>query len=398
MKHGSGAGLLLLSALPFLPNFPETTVSAESTGKRRIESLNFSPQKSPKTSCLVSMVAGESVDLGYALGALSLGYSFRAHTNLKPSPRLILIHDDKVKSEIRNTATNSTLIDMIQEAGVWDELVQMPSLHFTDPKIEELAPYLFKFNAWQLEQCDKILWMGTDCLVMKNIDELFTRPHFLTPAAVSDMFYWKMYWLSPAVNGDFLLFKPSRKSFQDLFSMAQQLTKKDLTQWYSPGPLDQGIINNFYDEELHLLPWYYNVELMGIAEVFRRNDKERQFGDQYVENLLSSDTTAHEKFDQVNLEWKNNSKPSISVAHPWLQENQIRATMMLENRHMWKTVHFAHPRGIGERGNTQDLKLGKFIFKIWDDMCFEMTSTHPSIVKNFGPFKNGKCVISKETT
>eukprot|EP00466_Bigelowiella_natans_P017934 jgi/Bigna1/135693/aug1.30_g10401 len=228
--------------------------------------------EAPAESCVVSMLSGKSLSPAYALGSLVLAHSFRVHTKLRPRPKLVLIHDGHVASEIVNSQRNATLIDMIEETGIWDEVIEMPAPQGIEgsPVHKEFAPLLFKLNAWRLEKrCKRILWIGTDSIVVGNIDNLFSSPAI--PAGVPDMFIWKTFWLSSAVNGDFFLFEPSLNEFKKLMTIVSTSSWEDLAHVQGAGPVDQGIINKNYNYDMYVLPWFYSVEPLGIVEHFYRD-------------------------------------------------------------------------------------------------------------------------------
>mmetsp|Transcript_33661 Transcript_33661/g.54204 ORF Transcript_33661/g.54204 Transcript_33661/m.54204 type:complete len:391 (+) Transcript_33661:80-1252(+) len=361
MRIGSPCTLVALIFLAFAQgvwqdgNVVRGNLEASESGHHHNFQASDVPQR-PKTydNCLVTMITGERIDVGYALGALTLGHSFRKHTKMKPSPRLILIHDQEVgKKTHTGLKSNANMLDVIRDTGIWDEIREMPPLPGTNDSeaMNKYASMLFKLNAWRLDDCKRVLWMGTDSIVVRNIDELFTPPSaaaaFPHTLSVPDMGYWSMFWLSPAFNGDFIVFHPSPEAFRSLNSLAKQSSVEELVRLHKPpGPMDQGVLNKFYGADIHLLPWFYSIEAIGIVNIFRRNAKERAFGDTLAEHLLldNDDSLPQTKLlgrDIPSVEWRwGDDRPF--QGEDWLGPNQIRALMMLKNMKRWKTIHYAH--------------------------------------------------------
>mmetsp|Transcript_37917 Transcript_37917/g.63655 ORF Transcript_37917/g.63655 Transcript_37917/m.63655 type:complete len:359 (+) Transcript_37917:26-1102(+) len=333
--------------------------------------------------------------------------------------RLILIHDQEVgKKTHTGLKSNANMLDVIRDTGIWDEIREMPPLPGTNDSeaMNKYASMLFKLNAWRLDDCKRVLWMGTDSIVVRNIDELFTPPSaaaaFPHTLSVPDMGYWSMFWLSPAFNGDFIVFHPSPEAFRSLNSLAKQSSVEELVRLHKPpGPMDQGVLNKFYGADIHLLPWFYSIEAIGIVNIFRRNAKERAFGDTLAEHLLldNDDSLPQTKLlgrDIPSVEWRwGDDRPF--QGEDWLGPNQIRALMMLKNMKRWKTIHYAHHAMKPWRKDRGDyhispgmstLKLPTFFFHIWDEVCVDLVTNHPKIRESFDLLGDSVCRTTTNST
>eukprot|EP00466_Bigelowiella_natans_P021405 jgi/Bigna1/133399/aug1.21_g8107 len=278
--------------------------------------------------CVVSMVAGS--DSRYALGALVLAQSFREHTKRASSIKMILLYDPSY---------NLSYLDIIRRSGLWDELRVMGPL----PGVKsELWPYYYKYNAFRMSNCSRVLWMGSDSLVVKSIDDLFDAP--VSPiAGVTDVFFvglsWKNYRYSVYVNGDMLVFEPSPTHFDKLV----QFSKEHPKPFGMGGDYDQAAINSVFELEMRALPWYYSVETNYFLVPWQ--DLRR------VINPLNDS----------NLDG-------------WNKANQ----KVLQHFDMWRTMHYAgkfKPWKMQERQTN----IVRFLFAPWDNTCHRMISDRSAL-------------------
>lgn len=121
---------------------------------------------------------------------------------------------------------------------------------------------LTKFQAWTLEQFDKIILLDCDIAVLKNIDHCFDMPHL---TAALDGEYFNLWPTWPHFNSGFMVIKPSFSEFVSICAFAKMLDPKKYKDATNNEYLiaDQEILNIYYKDwvskkELHLNK-YYNV-------------------------------------------------------------------------------------------------------------------------------------------
>jgi len=338
-------------------------------------------------TCLVSMVVGPNPN--YALGALVLAHSFRKHSKLSPTPRLVLLHDQHVPP---------SLLKIISSSGLWDELVETPYLRGTSEHREMFnwRHLLFKFNAWRLEKrCKRVVWMGTDSIVIRNIDHLLSSGYSddSPPSlmGVPDYVVWKWYSLSPAVNGDFLVFEPSQADFEGLVLVTQNTSASTMRDWEGAGPQDQGILNRYFNGNIVTLPWFYSIEAYMILTTFSRL---RQPGIRLANHLVQQ---YHHRDNKTNQQ--GGKDPPIwqdfGIDPHHIKPELSRAAEFLRNWPLWRTLHFAtkhmkpwnSKRGDVQRGDSvANMTITSYIFDQWDDLCLEVLKDHPGLRQNFAPF------------
>ena len=83
------------------------------------------------------------------------------------------------------------------------ELLSRPELGMTFPKI----------NCWLLEQYTKCVFLDSDCLILKPIDQLFEREQL---SAARDAGWPDCF------NSGVFVFQPSKQTFQQLVAFASQ--------------------------------------------------------------------------------------------------------------------------------------------------------------------------------
>ena len=121
---------------------------------------------------------------------------------------------------------------------------------------------LSKFVAWTFEEYDKIILIDCDILVLKNLDDLFEKPHL---TAALDGEYFNLWPNFPHFNTGLVVIKPNKDDFKSFLKFAEDLdpsTVKDDNR--QPYPIaDQELLNLYYKDwvnkpELHLGK-YYNI-------------------------------------------------------------------------------------------------------------------------------------------
>eukprot|EP00276_Gloeochaete_wittrockiana_P015020 CAMPEP_0184334772 /NCGR_PEP_ID=MMETSP1089-20130417/3442_1 /TAXON_ID=38269 ORGANISM="Gloeochaete wittrockiana, Strain SAG46.84" /NCGR_SAMPLE_ID=MMETSP1089 /ASSEMBLY_ACC=CAM_ASM_000445 /LENGTH=261 /DNA_ID=CAMNT_0026659119 /DNA_START=267 /DNA_END=1052 /DNA_ORIENTATION=+ len=132
-----------------------------------------------------------------------------------------------------------------------------------------------KLCAWTLIEYSRIVYLGSDTLVLRNVDELFNcQP----PCGVIDLFLWETTEHGPTVNGDVLVLQPSLADYEQLLHYPKTWRRdKDedavfIKAWSDLydgtmitgrktrlGPYDQALINRYFSRSITVLPYHYNV-------------------------------------------------------------------------------------------------------------------------------------------
>jgi len=284
------------------------------------------PKRQQRNSsyCLVSgfVPIYPAYENNYAIMVLTLAYSFRNKTNLQPPPKMVLLVNDKVEE--------STL-DLIKETKLWDHIIPISE---NEKGLNTSSTFFFKFNAFKLGGiCDRVLWMGADSVVLKSIDELFKSP--FVPAAAPDLHIWARQGLHVSFNGDFVLFKPSENAHRRLIHWVNG--NPSPMPKHRHGPHDQGALNDVFDDQVHVLPWYYSVLIPKVMDEGL--------------NIQNITTSVH------STEWRQ----------------------MLEKQDMWKTLHMASFLKPWMVPKTHTLTW-KFLQK-FSNVCGNMMTEHPMIAK-----------------
>ena len=141
----------------------------------------------------------------YAIGALTLGYSLR---KVKTNRMLTIMISKEVSEELRNQL--SLVFDKIE---VVDVLNSNDLANLTLLKRPELGVTFTKLHCWRLTQFKKAVFLDADCLVIKNVDELFERDELSASTDVG----WP-----DCFNSGVFVFRPSESTYSNLVSFALQ--------------------------------------------------------------------------------------------------------------------------------------------------------------------------------
>lgn len=104
-----------------------------------------------------------------------------------------------------------------------------------------------KFHCWRLTQFTKCVFLDADCLVVKNVDDLFAREELSAAADVG----WP-----DCFNSGVFVYKPSLETYSNLQKFALE------TGSFDGG--DQGLLNSYFSnwstgESSRRLPFGYNM-------------------------------------------------------------------------------------------------------------------------------------------
>lgn len=161
---------------------------------------------------------------GYALGALVLAESIRKSGSTK---RLTIMTSKNISDSIRKI-----LEDKFDELVLVDELNSNDDEHLNLLSRPELGVTFTKLNCWLLTQFSKCVFLDADCLVLKNIDDLFEREEL---SAAPDAGWPDCF------NSGVFVFRPSKETYRRLMLFASQRGAS-----FDGG--DQGLLNEFFSD------------------------------------------------------------------------------------------------------------------------------------------------------
>ncbi|CAF3804114.1 unnamed protein product [Adineta steineri] len=177
---------------------------------------------------------------GYALGALVLAESLR---QVGTQANLVVLISNHLSDLIKET-----LESCFDEVIIVDELNSNDEEHLALLRRPELGITYTKINCWLLEQYTKCVFLDSDCVVLRNIDDLFQREEL---SAAPDAGWPDCF------NSGVFVYKPSKETFNKLMTFASE---QDAS--FDGG--DQGLLNHYFsnwrteDISRHL-PFTYNV-------------------------------------------------------------------------------------------------------------------------------------------
>lgn len=129
-----------------------------------------------------------------------------------------------------------------------DVLNSEDSVNLALLKRPELGITFTKLHCWRLTQFKKCVFLDADCVVLKNVDELFERDEF---SAVTDIGWPDCF------NSGVFVFRPSLETYSRLLQFA-------VSQGSFDGG-DQGLLNAFFadwatsSDASRRLPFIYNM-------------------------------------------------------------------------------------------------------------------------------------------
>ncbi|VVT56987.1 uncharacterized protein SAPINGB_P005474 [Magnusiomyces paraingens] len=179
----------------------------------------------------------------YLPGALVLGHALRDAGTTK---QLAIIVGPEVSTEARNRLL-----------ALYDHLLPTETIAITQadaPQFKllgrpDLERSYTKINVWLQTQFSKIVFLDADTLPLKNIDDLFDRyplSHSSIPIAAAPDIGWPDIF-----NSGVFVTLPNKDTFEALSGRARAGLSFDGG--------DQGLLNQFFQDKWHHLPFVYNV-------------------------------------------------------------------------------------------------------------------------------------------
>ncbi|CAN1784024.1 Putative UDP-glucuronate:xylan alpha-glucuronosyltransferase 5 [Linum perenne] len=185
----------------------------------------------------------------YICGAIALAQSIKLHNSTRD---LILLHD--------STISPSSLTGL-REAGWTTRLIQPIRSTFAEKGSYNEWNYS-KLRIWQLSDYDKVVFIDSDLLVIRNMDEIFTYPQLSASPNDGHLF-----------NSGIMVIEPSSCMFEDLMAKSTQVAS------YNGG--DQGFLNEVFTW-WHRLPrkinWLRVFQSNPAPEDKRREPMEGAYG------------------------------------------------------------------------------------------------------------------------
>lgn len=175
----------------------------------------------------------------YSLGALTLAQSLR-NVNTNRSLSVLITKDvsPAMQTRLRSVFDHVEFVDVLNSNDEMNlSLLKRPDLGIT----------FTKFHCWRLTQFTKCVFLDADCLVIKNVDDLFDREEFSAAADVG----WP-----DCFNSGVFVYKPSLDTYSSLQKFALDFGSFDGG--------DQGLLNSFFDnwstgDSSRRLPFGYNM-------------------------------------------------------------------------------------------------------------------------------------------
>ncbi|KAI1288001.1 Glycogenin-2 [Halotydeus destructor] len=137
----------------------------------------------------------------YCMGALVTGNSLR---NVNTEAELVVFITDQVTSHMKKLL-----------AEVYDHIKNVDIIEGSDHDLlldtsrPEWAVCMTKILGWRLTQYEKIVYIDSDAIAIKNCDELFDKPEL---SAVPDISWPDIF------NSGVFVFEPNEKTFKSFLS------------------------------------------------------------------------------------------------------------------------------------------------------------------------------------
>lgn len=190
-------------------------------------------QRPSRARCAyVSLLSSDS----FFMAVQALAASLRATNTQHP---LLLLHTEGV------SASTIARLAMLPQCEL--RLVQpVASPHRTDVPAWENSEFT-KLRVWEQTDFDVLVYIDADCLVLENVDELFSRPD---PSFCPDVFPPDKF------NAGVMVLRPSLETFTKMVDATDKLPSHDGG--------DTGFLNSFFPNwydwsSAHRLPFRYNA-------------------------------------------------------------------------------------------------------------------------------------------
>lgn len=175
----------------------------------------------------------------YSLGALALAQSLRnVNTNRSISILITSGVSANLQARLRIAFDHVEFVDVLNSNDALNlSLLNRPDLGITFTKL----------HCWRLTKFSKCVFLDADCLVLKNVDDLFERDEFSAAADVG----WP-----DCFNSGVFVYRPSLDTYSKIQKLALDCGSFDGG--------DQGLLNSYFSdwsvgESSRRLPFVYNM-------------------------------------------------------------------------------------------------------------------------------------------
>ena len=285
--------LFYLFSLAKCDEFSNDVVETENvTIKPMNASVYFNDPPAKTSFGYISAYTEDDEEGHYFLLALTCGYSlYRASPHFD---RILMIPKEMEISEYRLTKLSKAWTHIIRRP-----LMQLPNKY--NDKALKKAFFWFKLNAWSCTGWKKLLWTGIDTVYRRDPSKIFDYP---TPCSVIDHFVYGFSHLGPVTSGEFFLFRPCLRDYAGLRMLAVKWCRHPneygfkIQQQGAPwtGPLDHGLITQYFDGNVAIAPQYFQLEVPGNPKSF--------LGYNNTENPDPKVVSFH--YSSLFLPWKKN--------------------------------------------------------------------------------------------
>lgn len=189
----------------------------------------------------------------YVQMARVLGYSLMKH---KVNAQRLMMLPKKAENMAH-------MVSSLNKTGwevVWVDFIAQPG---SQAKEEKYKSMFTKLNIYKLTQCETVVFMDVDTLVVDNFDELFDVLGSENSFAAASDNWWGTYTFG--FNAGVLVIKPSLEEFQRLMTAADR--KQDN---YEHDMAEQAFLNYYYKLNAIRLPFRYN----GNVAIYEKNQQD----------------------------------------------------------------------------------------------------------------------------
>lgn len=202
----------------------------------------------------------------------------------------VLVPNDINKELVKELEKSS--INVLRTSPFGNEIMEK------DNKIDYWKNTLFKLKIFDLTKFEKIVFLDSDMVVFKNLDELFSLPHMSAVPAGREL---HKNWTR--LNSGLMVVEPNHNEYLNLVSVIDQVFMERQQQGLGVG--DQDIINAYYQEWVNMkelqLNSVYNT-MLGYAGYLKKAGIIENFSDIYVYHF-----TGKEK------PWRNNITEDLVI-------------------------------------------------------------------------------------
>lgn len=228
---------------------------------------------------------------GYAPGVEALGRSLLATGTRAP---MVLMATKDVSAGTR---------DSLRRQG-WEirDIEPVKNPHEGELLFPRFGSVFAKLRAWELTEFDKLVWLDADTVVVKNIDDLFSRPEL---AAAPD------FLLPDQFNSGVMVLEPSADTFGRMMSALAG------SKSYDGG--DQGFLNELFAD------WYAGSGARRLPSGYNLPH--------FIYQFMHAHPGLRRKVDEIA------KVIHYTVQKPW----QVASTVTGGSEAWWNAYYGAHP-------------------------------------------------------